>query len=59
ATSAPARAAAPAGAEVALERRGDMWHVRVEAPAPGPAGLQVRLGARAAALAEDSVGPPP
>ncbi|MEF2527599.1 MULTISPECIES: TadE family type IV pilus minor pilin [Streptomyces] len=57
--AAAARSAAPAGAEVVIERRGDLWHVRVEAPAPGPAGLQVRLGARAAALAEDSVGPPP
>lgn len=56
---AAARAAAPAGARVELERVGDLWEVRVAAPAPGPGGLPVRLGARAVALAEDSVGPPP
>ncbi|WP_327263686.1 pilus assembly protein [Streptomyces sp. NBC_01232] len=56
---AAARAAAPAGARVELERVGDLWRVRVEAPAPGPGGLPVRLGAQAVALAEDSVGPPP
>ncbi|WP_371588176.1 TadE family type IV pilus minor pilin [Streptomyces virginiae] len=56
---AAARAAAPPGARVELERAGDLWRVRVVAPAPGPGGLPVRLGAQAAALAEDSVGPPP
>ncbi|MFD3682989.1 TadE family type IV pilus minor pilin [Streptomyces sp. NPDC058613] len=56
---AAARAAAPPGAEVELERTGDLWRVRVAAPAPGPGGLPVRLGAGAVALAEDSVGPPP
>ncbi|MEU4729508.1 TadE family type IV pilus minor pilin [Streptomyces sp. NPDC023588] len=56
---AAARAAAPPGARVELERVGDLWQVRVAAPAPGPNGLPVRLGARAVALAEDSVGPPP
>ncbi|MEV0410165.1 TadE family type IV pilus minor pilin [Streptomyces sp. NPDC050448] len=56
---AAARAAAPPGAEVAVEREGDLWRVRVAAPAPGPGGLPVRLGAQAVALAEDSVGPPP
>ncbi|MFE9633210.1 TadE family type IV pilus minor pilin [Streptomyces sp. NPDC006463] len=56
---AAARAAAPSGARVELEREGDLWRVRVAAPAPGPGGLPVRLGARAVALAEDSVGPPP
>ncbi|MFI6147258.1 TadE family type IV pilus minor pilin [Streptomyces sp. NPDC051109] len=56
---AAARSAAPAGAEVGLEREGDLWRVRVSAPAPGPGGLPVRLGAQAVALAEDSVGPPP
>ncbi|MEU9255598.1 TadE family type IV pilus minor pilin [Streptomyces sp. NPDC048270] len=56
---AAARAAAPAGARVELEREGDLWRVRVAAPAPGPRGLPVRLGAQAVALAEDSVGPPP
>ncbi|MCX5013143.1 pilus assembly protein [Streptomyces sp. NBC_00555] len=56
---AAARAAAPSGARVELEREGDLWRVRVAAPAPGPRGLPVRLGAQAVALAEDSVGPPP
>ncbi|MFG2991050.1 TadE family type IV pilus minor pilin [Streptomyces sp. NPDC048257] len=56
---AAARAAAPPGARVELERSGDLWRVRVAAPAPGPNGLPVRLGAQAVALAEDSVGPPP
>ncbi|MFD7628746.1 TadE family type IV pilus minor pilin [Streptomyces sp. NPDC059851] len=56
---AAARAAAPPGAEVVLEREGDLWRLSVAAPAPGPGGLAVRLGARAVALAEDSVGPPP
>ncbi|MEV8530687.1 TadE family type IV pilus minor pilin [Streptomyces sp. NPDC051211] len=56
---AAARAAAPDGAEVTVERTGELWRVRVAAPAPGPAALPVRLGAGAVALAEDSVGPPP
>ncbi|MFD8632259.1 MULTISPECIES: TadE family type IV pilus minor pilin [unclassified Streptomyces] len=56
---AAARAAAPEGARVGLERVGDLWQVRVEARAPGPGYLPVRLGAQAVALAEDSVGPPP
>ncbi|MFE3283776.1 TadE family type IV pilus minor pilin, partial [Streptomyces sp. NPDC059233] len=56
---AAARAAAPEGARVGLERVGDLWRVRVEARAPGPGSLPVRLGAQAVALAEDSVGPPP
>ncbi|MBP0935491.1 pilus assembly protein [Streptomyces goshikiensis] len=56
---AAAKAAAPPGAEVALERSGDLWRVRVTAPPPGPRGLPVRLGALAVALAEDTVGPPP
>ncbi|WP_405439310.1 pilus assembly protein [Streptomyces avidinii] len=56
---AAARAAAPEGARVELARVGDLWRVRVVAPAPGPGGLPVRLGAQAVALAEDSVGPPP
>ncbi|MEU8776264.1 TadE family type IV pilus minor pilin [Streptomyces sp. NPDC048606] len=51
-----AASAAPPGAEVEVERTGDLWRVRVSAPAPGPRGLPVRLGAGAAALAEDSVG---
>ncbi|MEV6681335.1 TadE family type IV pilus minor pilin [Streptomyces erythrochromogenes] len=56
---AAARDAAPPGARVELERVGDLWRVRVAAPAPGPAGIPLRLGAQAVALAEDSVGPPP
>ncbi|MFF3675161.1 TadE family type IV pilus minor pilin [Streptomyces sp. NPDC002120] len=54
-----AEEAAPPGARVEVERVGDLWRVRVAAPAPGPGGLPVRLGAQAVALAEDSVGPPP
>ncbi|MEW2587959.1 TadE family type IV pilus minor pilin [Streptomyces virginiae] len=56
---AAAREAAPARARVELERVGDLWRVRVAAPVPGPAGIPLRLGAQAVALAEDSVGPPP
>ncbi|MFE2306370.1 TadE family type IV pilus minor pilin [Streptomyces sp. NPDC059411] len=56
---AVAEAAAPPGARVDLSRTGDLWQVRVSAPAPGPAALPVRLTARAAAFAEDTVGPPP
>ncbi|AQT73621.1 MULTISPECIES: TadE family type IV pilus minor pilin [Streptomyces] len=56
---AAARQAAPSGARVELERAGDLWRVRVAAPVPGPAGIPLRLGAQAVALAEDSVGPPP
>ncbi|MCB5166064.1 pilus assembly protein [Streptomyces bambusae] len=57
--AAIAREAAPAGARISVQREGDLWRVRVEAPAPGPAALRVRLGARAAALAEDAVGAAP
>ncbi|TXS56183.1 TadE family type IV pilus minor pilin [Streptomyces sp. t39] len=53
---AAARSAAPAGARVTLARDGDLWRVDVEAEAPGPGALTLTLGARAAALAEDSVG---
>ncbi|MEV7441005.1 TadE family protein [Streptomyces sp. NPDC091204] len=56
---AAAEEAAPPGARVEVDRVGDLWRVRVAAPAPGPGGLPVRLGAQAVALAEDSVGPPP
>ncbi|MFD9333645.1 TadE family type IV pilus minor pilin [Streptomyces sp. NPDC060028] len=56
---AAAEAAAPPGARVEVERTGDLWRIRVAAPAPGPEKLPVRLGAQAVALAEDSVGPPP
>lgn len=55
---AVAEAAAPPGARVELSRTGDLWRIQVSAPAPGPAALPFRLTARAAALAEDSVGPP-
>ncbi|MEU3450358.1 TadE family type IV pilus minor pilin [Streptomyces thermolilacinus] len=53
---AVARAAAPDGARVVVERAGDLWRVRVEAPAPGPASWGLTLHAEAAALAEDTVG---
>ncbi|WP_308407791.1 TadE family type IV pilus minor pilin [Streptomyces somaliensis] len=51
-----ARTAAPDGARVAVERTGDLWRVRVEAPAPGPASWGLTLRAEAVALAEDAVG---
>ncbi|WP_052411629.1 TadE family type IV pilus minor pilin [Streptomyces sp. NRRL S-118] len=56
---AAARAAAPAGSRVSVARDGELWRVRVEAPAPGPGALGVTLRAQAAALAEDTVGVPP
>lgn len=52
---AAARSLGPQGARVAVSRRGDLWHVRVEADAPGPGGLGLSLEAEAAALAEDTV----
>nr|WP_262386943.1 TadE family type IV pilus minor pilin [Streptomyces sp. TRM49041] len=51
-----ARAAAPDGARVTLRRSGELWRVRVEAPAPGPAAWTMTLHAEAVALAEDTVG---
>ncbi|MFE7383136.1 TadE family type IV pilus minor pilin [Streptomyces zhihengii] len=56
---AAARSAAPDGARVTLARDGDLWQVEVEARSPGPGALTLTLGARAAALAEDSVGREP
>ncbi|WP_455353753.1 TadE family type IV pilus minor pilin [Streptomyces sp. SYSU K217416] len=53
---AAARSAAPDGARVAVEREGELWRVRVDAPTPGPSALSVRLSAQAVALAEDTVG---
>lgn len=53
---AAARSAAPEGARITLARDGDLWRVEVEAESPGPGALTLTLGARAAALAEDSVG---
>ncbi|HBF84865.1 MAG TPA: pilus assembly protein TadE [Streptomyces sp.] len=53
---AAAREAAPGGAQVAVERSGGLWRVRVRSPAPGPGGLALTLSAEAAALAEDTVG---
>ncbi|MFC9622501.1 TadE family type IV pilus minor pilin [Streptomyces sp. NPDC056930] len=50
------RSAAPGGAEVAMERAGELWRVRVAAPMPGPGPLALELHAEAAALAEDTVG---
>lgn len=51
-----ARDAAPQGAQVEMERAGDLWRVRVEAPTRGPGVLALTLTAEAAALAEDTVG---
>ncbi|MFE4450853.1 TadE family type IV pilus minor pilin [Streptomyces sp. NPDC056796] len=50
-----AREAAPDRARVAVERAGELWRVRVEAPTPGPRSLGLTLSAEAAALAEDTV----
>ncbi|WP_329591251.1 pilus assembly protein [Streptomyces sp. NBC_01005] len=49
------RSAAPGGAEVAMERTGELWRVRVAAPIPGPGPLSLTLHAEAAAMAEDTV----
>ncbi|MET8556004.1 TadE family type IV pilus minor pilin [Streptomyces sp. NPDC004959] len=53
---ATARGVAPEGAEVRVEREGDLVRVTVTAEAPGPGGLGVRLGSSAVALAEETVG---
>ncbi|WP_327368237.1 TadE family type IV pilus minor pilin [Streptomyces sp. NBC_01217] len=50
------RSAAPGGAEVVMERAGELWRVRVAAPMPGLGPLALTLHAEAAALAEDTVG---
>ncbi|MFD6418530.1 TadE family type IV pilus minor pilin [Streptomyces sp. NPDC060194] len=50
---AAAREAAPRGAAVSVVRQGDLWRVTVDAAAPGPGGLGVRLSAEAVAAAED------
>ncbi|MET9658490.1 TadE family type IV pilus minor pilin [Streptomyces sp. NPDC006510] len=50
------RSAAPGGAEIAMERTGELWRVRVAAPMSGPGPLALTLHAEAAALAEDTVG---
>ncbi|MFJ9061876.1 TadE family type IV pilus minor pilin [Streptomyces sp. NPDC102409] len=51
-----AREAAPGRARVAVERVGELWRVRVEAPTPGPGPLALTLSAEAVALAEETVG---
>ncbi|MEE1738054.1 TadE family type IV pilus minor pilin [Streptomyces sp. BE147] len=56
---AAARDSAPDGARVGVERAGELWRVRVEAPTPGPGVLALTLTAEAAALAEDTVGVAP
>ncbi|MFC8230382.1 TadE family type IV pilus minor pilin [Streptomyces sp. NPDC057287] len=56
AVRAAAREAAPGRARVAVERSGELWRVRVEAPTPGPGPLSLTLRAEAVALAEDTVG---
>ncbi|MEV7864627.1 TadE family type IV pilus minor pilin [Streptomyces sp. NPDC088124] len=55
---AAARSAAPRGARVTLDRTGDVWRVRVEAPAPGPGSLALTLASEAVAPAEDAQGGP-
>ncbi|MFD4760639.1 TadE family type IV pilus minor pilin [Streptomyces sp. NPDC058439] len=54
-----ARSAAPGGAEIAMERAGELWRVRVAAPTPGLGPLALTLHAEAVALAEDTVGVTP
>ncbi|MFF9350232.1 TadE family type IV pilus minor pilin [Streptomyces sp. NPDC014734] len=54
-----ARSAAPGGADVATERVGELWRVRVAAPTPGLGPLALTLHAEATALAEDAVGVTP
>ncbi|MEU4200861.1 TadE family type IV pilus minor pilin [Streptomyces sp. NPDC045470] len=56
AVGAVAREAAPHGARVALERRGDLVRVRVEAATPGVGPLTLTLRGEATALAEETVG---
>ncbi|WP_432104585.1 TadE family type IV pilus minor pilin [Streptomyces sp. bgisy091] len=56
AVRAAAQGAAPAEARVLVERTGNLWRVRVEAPTPGPRGLEMTLGAEAVASAEDALG---
>ncbi|MFD9287212.1 TadE family type IV pilus minor pilin [Streptomyces sp. NPDC060030] len=51
-----AREVAPDRAQVAVERAGELWRVRVEAPTPGPGPLALTLSAEAVAMAEDGVG---
>ena len=53
---ASAKRVAPRGAKVAVSREGDLVRVAVEAAAPGPGVLSVRLRADAVALAEETVG---
>ncbi|MFH8345199.1 TadE family type IV pilus minor pilin [Streptomyces sp. NPDC018045] len=56
AVGAVVRGAAPSGARVAQERRGDLVRVRVEAPSPGIGPLTLTLRGEATALAEETVG---
>ncbi|MGW1017791.1 TadE family type IV pilus minor pilin [Streptomyces niveus] len=49
-----ARSAAPEGAAITMGRADDLWHVRVEAPTPGPRGIALTLTAEAVAPAEDA-----
>ncbi|NDZ78720.1 hypothetical protein G3I19_09315, partial [Streptomyces sp. SID10853] len=55
---AAARSAAPRGARVTMDRAGELWRVRVEAPTPGPGALSLTLKAEAAALDESRVSGP-
>ncbi|MEU5401283.1 TadE family type IV pilus minor pilin [Streptomyces sp. NPDC005963] len=52
---AATKSVAPEGARVAVERKGDLWRVRVESSAPGPGALGITLSAEAAAHAEDAL----
>lgn len=56
---AAAREAAPGRAKVAVQRTGELWRVRVEAPTPGPGPLALTLSAVAVASAEEVVGAEP
>ncbi|MFF2668455.1 TadE family type IV pilus minor pilin [Streptomyces niveus] len=49
-----ARSAAPDGAAITMGRADGLWHVRVEAPTPGPRGIALTLTAEAVAPAEDT-----
>ncbi|WP_307865276.1 TadE family type IV pilus minor pilin [Streptomyces montanisoli] len=49
-----ARSVAPEGAKVTMDRHGDLWHVEVAAPVPGPRALALKLSAEAVAAAEDT-----
>ncbi|WP_274561043.1 TadE family type IV pilus minor pilin [Streptomyces spiramyceticus] len=51
-----AEQAAPRGAQILINREGDLVRVAVEAPAPGLGALSLTLRAEAVAQAEETVG---